>query len=138
MDIREFLAVQLQDDEDYARQAAEEFGPHWTEQWTGTVNLNPSGQRSASQDDHWATLIEHTDERVTRHIIRHDPARVLAEVAAKRRILEGHALCGTGLGLCDHAHRRPASVESGRCGTLRDLAAPYADHPDFNPSWSRA
>ncbi len=46
----------------------------------------------------------------------HDPARILREVEAKRRILARHA-------------RDPWP-----CHDLPDLASPYADHPDF-PAW---
>jgi hypothetical protein len=57
--------------------------------------------------------------------------RVLAEVQAKRRILERHAECGTGYGYCDDGgHGSP-----GGCADLKDAAAPYADHPDYRPEW---
>ncbi|WP_406500043.1 DUF6221 family protein [Streptomyces sp. NBC_00846] len=47
------------------------------------------------------------------HVALHDPARVLREVEAKRRILARHA-------------RDPWP-----CHNLRDLASPYTDHSDF-------
>ncbi|MFJ7060030.1 DUF6221 family protein [Streptomyces microflavus] len=47
------------------------------------------------------------------HVALHDPARVLREIKAKRRILARHA-------------RDPWP-----CHDLRDLASPYNDHPDF-------
>ncbi|MFJ5047343.1 DUF6221 family protein [Streptomyces sp. NPDC088719] len=47
------------------------------------------------------------------HVALHDPARVLREIEAKRRILARHA-------------RDPWP-----CHGLRDLASPYAGHPDF-------
>ena len=43
--------------------------------------------------------------------------RALAECEAKRRIVEVHG------------HRCP-------CATLRALAQPYRDHPDFDPEWA--
>ncbi|MFE4829970.1 DUF6221 family protein [Streptomyces sp. NPDC056672] len=43
------------------------------------------------------------------HVALHDPARVLREVEAKRRLLSRHVL----------------SPATG------DLASPYADHPDY-------
>ena len=46
-------------------------------------------------------------------------ARVLAECAAKRRIVEHHA---------------PYAGGSGR-PTLLLLALPYADHPDYDETW---
>ncbi|GAA2532280.1 DUF6221 family protein [Streptomyces koyangensis] len=50
---------------------------------------------------------------VARHVALHDPARVLREVEAKRRILARHA-------------RDPWP-----CHDLRDLASAYTGHPDF-------
>jgi Family of unknown function (DUF6221) len=47
------------------------------------------------------------------HVALHDPARVLREIEAKRRILARHA-----------RDRWPSD-------DLRDLASPYTGHPDF-------
>jgi hypothetical protein len=62
-----------------------------------------------------------------------DPKRALAEVDAKRRILEQHpedgeGFCGDGIGLvgCKWAHP---------CPTLRLVALPYADRPDYREEW---
>ena len=48
------------------------------------------------------------------------PTRWLAECAAKRRIVEWH---------------QPDDVCDDACHTLRLLALPYADHPDYDESW---
>ncbi|WP_327160569.1 DUF6221 family protein [Streptomyces zaomyceticus] len=71
-----------------------------------------------------------------RHIARHDPARALAEVDAKRQIIELHGpaeyeysdvdVCST----CDRGGPLPYP-----CPTLRLLALPYADHPDYRDEW---
>lgn len=55
------------------------------------------------------------------HIARHDPARVLAECEAKRRMVE--MIPGM-----------PADWDD-RDYLLRLLALPYADHPDYDPEW---
>jgi hypothetical protein len=65
------------------------------------------------------------------HIARHDPARVLAEVAAKRLILEyappkAH-------GTFDDGWRRGQMAFHAH--TLRLLALPYAGHPDYQEEW---
>ena len=65
---------------------------------------------------------------LSNHIARHDPARVLAECEAKRRIVEA---------LID---MEPVEEErKEQVVTLRwaceMLAHPYADHPDYNPDW---
>ncbi|MFI6854474.1 DUF6221 family protein [Streptomyces sp. NPDC050416] len=81
------------------------------------------------------------------HIIRYDPARALAEVEAKRRMLE--KLLGEG-----HAVLRPGGSTEVYCGadygdgspcdcgrdervshSLRVLASVYASHPDYRAEW---
>jgi hypothetical protein len=68
------------------------------------------------------------NERDADHIARWDPARVLAECEAKRRIVEE-------LGDYDDGYVW-ASGEASRAETaLQALALPYADHPDYDESW---
>lgn len=81
-------------------------------------------------------------------VARHDPVRVLAEVAAKRAILDLHATAQTARGreerqpywscpTCDPYPPMDAP-SPGSCATLRLLVQPYAGHPEFHPSWSVA
>lgn len=67
-----------------------------------------------------------------------DHTRVLAECESKRRIVEEHSdqpgcphECQ---GWLDSGRRDVAIWES--CPTLRLLALPYADHPDYREEWS--
>lgn len=71
------------------------------------------------------------------HITFHDPAYVLDDIAAKRQIVDLHRECGTGLGHCDDGGHGIDfdDLPGGGCATLLFLAAPFADHPDFDPSW---
>jgi hypothetical protein len=70
------------------------------------------------------------------HIIRHDPARVLAEVDAKRRIIAGHHRSGLACPRCSLGTEDGQIVfELDPCETLRLLALPYADHPDYREEW---
>lgn len=55
------------------------------------------------------------------------------DIAAKRRILARHAGCADGEGCCSGR-----TVGRDHCDDVADLAAPYADHPDFNPAWGVA
>ncbi|MFZ3494609.1 DUF6221 family protein [Streptomyces sp. 5.8] len=91
----------------------------------------------------------------TQHIARHDPARVLAEVAAKRRRLARHTPERRRLALNDQTGttsfaylictsctpnrdidtERQALVE-WPCPDLLDDAAVYAGHPDYQAAWS--
>lgn len=63
------------------------------------------------------------------------PARVLAECAAKRAIVEVHHEY---LAVCSHCVELGGAYdrEAWPCSTLRALASVHADHPDFDPSWS--
>ena len=70
------------------------------------------------------------------HIARHDPARVLADVDAKRRIIRLHF--GTDLEDPQVAHACGEDLEPYPCDTLLFLALPYADHPDYNETWRPA
>jgi hypothetical protein len=94
------------------------------------------------------------------HIARHDPARVLAEVEAKRRIIalhphttkrqvysEGHLRAVGGpdwetrledldalyCGTCHHVN--DGCIDDRTCETLHLLALPYAGHPSYRQEW---
>jgi hypothetical protein len=70
-----------------------------------------------------------TDHLNVDHIMQWDPARVLAECEAKRRII-------------DQAEQWIENYDEGTdpmsAATLRLLALPYADHPDYDPKWAEA
>lgn len=79
-----------------------------------------------------------------RHIARFDPVRVLAEVEAKRRIIE--LLLGYEGGIdgefgCCH---KADQIAAGECPEtsvdeiegLQVLAAAYARHADYRPEWA--
>ena len=60
-------------------------------------------------------------------------ARVLAECEAKRQIVEVHSV---GAMACYWTQDSMSVHEPGEaCETLRHLALPYAEHPDFDPAW---
>lgn len=126
MTLVEFLAARLDDDEAVAQRAA-----RWNE-----------GCRD------WATDGEPDWE----HIARHDPARVLREVEAKRRIVamhEGEHECRdirTGVYPPDAhlmgetpgepwMHYATDYFEGEPCATLRVLALPYVDCEGFKDEW---
>ena len=82
---------------------------------------------------------EELEPAVAGHIARWDPARVLAEVAAKRDLLavllDYEAAIDAEWGCCHSA----ADIAAGACpdrslmwaAALKALARPYADRPDF-------
>lgn len=59
------------------------------------------------------------------HVIRHDPARVLREIDAKRRIIAEAAEYEPGISGYAEMH-----------AVLRLLALPYADRPGFREEWA--
>jgi hypothetical protein len=84
------------------------------------------------------------------HIVCWDPARVLAEVDAKRRVLDLHAPFTDYAGRirCEHCtelcHSRsglgcedPADAIHP-CRTVLLLSLPYGDRPGFDPRWALA
>lgn len=94
----------------------------------------------AVDDETWPVdATESARDREDRvHIAAHDPARVLREVEAKRRILARHADPGH---YCDASSQvEVTSFIAGEqvrhvwpCDTLLDLASPHADHPEYPP-----
>lgn len=148
----EFLTARLDEDERAAHAAAP--GP-----WTyGDIESVAGGtlydQTVAIASVQWDNA--RPDPRIQRfrpeaqadatgeHIARHDPARVLAEVAAKRAIVELHGLhpnCHADIdgpdylicAIC-HDYRRHDAAR-WPCATLRALALPHADHPEYREEW---
>ena len=157
MTLTEFLLARIAEDEVVARAAFSE----------GRLNGRPredDGRWHAGNHDSDAERVDgigitiydeggHNAEQA-QHIARHDPARVLADCEAKRRIVERL-----------RTHQRESYFEAAALGTLviqpdggvkpaplperttlageriglefavRALALPYADHPEFRSEW---
>lgn len=155
-DLVQFLRARLDEDEAAARLAAEPESwmqlnrqprPNWYVQlWAdpdvAAVVADP--ESSAYPVVATPTGMEANDaEARTAHIVRHDPARVLAEVDAKRRLLTVHqrdtSYSFSGCITCDAGDNScgcmGGSAYDYPCETLRVLALPYADHPDYREEW---
>jgi Family of unknown function (DUF6221) len=65
------------------------------------------------------------------HIARHDPARVLLDVAAKRAVVQTW-LVAVRRRLIEHLD--PDAVDMAETA-IAHLAAVYADHPDYRQAW---
>lgn len=118
-DLIAWLRAQLDDDERVARAAAD--GPAratWTyieddRALPYVVSTHPGADRR---------MVAHPEElEYGPHIARHDPARVLADIAAKRAILDGHAL---------DTHWCPMGD-----ALLLALAQPYAGRDGWREEW---
>lgn len=104
-----FLTVCLYEDEGAAKGAIAD----WPE--------GPEGDEVAGLPESLAVGI---------HLHRWRPRRVLAEVAAKRRLLKGHLGCTT--------YDDPHTVAQGGspCWDLREMAAVYSEHDGYRPEWA--
>jgi hypothetical protein len=72
------------------------------------------------------------DAATAAHCDRYYPRRVLAEVAAKRAIMEIHYN-----GAPEHYTERCSLCDTVNepCRTVLALAIPYADHADYDEAW---
>ena len=151
--LTDFILQRVAEDEAVAREAIDPARPgeHW--RWEAPdATDDPDAQLWLRTAEEFATTsgvgplpafplgfeFKAEPSRGMAHIARHDPARVLAECEAKRRIVGLHVCacpdptcgdCGECSGL-HHADPTPAP-----CDTLRLLALPYADHEDYDEGW---
>jgi Family of unknown function (DUF6221) len=136
-DLTVFLAARLDEDEAAAREAIADPGmaAEWNETTSGCLDVGLPDHGG----EYWGDYVwPQGDRRVTRFIARHDPARVLREVEAKRAILKAyewvaaHKADGGGI-------ERDYNFRSGQVISLetaiRFLAAVWSDHPDYRQEW---
>ncbi len=137
MRLEEFLLARIAEDEVAAREAPsgrwhvtrDPLGVH-----VETNNVNMRGRvLMAVGDDHG-----HPGQGAE-HIARWDPARVLAECEAKRRLVKLHAATHYCIPQLGHASTgqwyESDSAYPWPCPTLALLALPYVSHPDYREGW---
>jgi hypothetical protein len=76
-----------------------------------------------------------TDREAQAHFARWDPTRVLAEVDAKRRILDLHDSDGGHECAGGSDSYGSVTVYDAPCPTVRLLALPYAGQPGYRDEW---
>jgi len=124
-DLVQFLRARLDEDERIA-QGHQQWSPSWHQD--DCVNEIRDDENAGTV----ATVYRLGDRT---HIARHDPARVLAEVDAKRRIVDSYERATENR----HAHLgdlASAGAFLALHGAVKSLALPYADHPDYRPEWA--
>lgn len=127
-----FLNARLDEDEATAKAGARRIGMPWrSEPQPGT----PGG---LVLDD--LGLVGSTGGRYAAdHIARHDPARALREVAAKRAIVAEHRQ-GDNDSIWCHRCDPGADMNDDRayypCFVIQHLAAVHSDHPDYRAEWA--
>jgi hypothetical protein len=139
MEIVEFLTVRLAEDEATAR-AVDDNSPPWTGEWI-VRDAHALGTRNG-----WCLAYPHEGREfapgLVEHIARHDPARVLAEVGAKRAIIARHSPhamggCRTceaphwGTLVCNRCHG-----QAWPCADVRDITGVYRAHPGRQEEWA--
>ena len=131
-DLAQFLRDRLDEDEEAARNAT--TGPWWVEDTSPRYWGEERDAEVSSADGRLAVLQHENDGALNAvHIVRWDPARVLADMQAKRRIVALHSDPHGGDPSCSSIDY-PENAED--CETLRLLALPYASHPDYRPEWA--
>ncbi len=130
-----FVAERLNADEWVAREAADakgwllvQLGPEWVARGgsvedleTGSTVVHDEGMPTHAQAE---------------HIARHDPARVLRDVASKRRILTEVVAQIDGMDqqiISEWGSSQDEPDESHLL--LKLLAAPYDSHPGYDEAW---
>lgn len=128
-----FLLARI-DEEEEAAQAAENAAPTpWVAaQWErrdgkllATGNVSTAAGGGDLWDDEGSTTLQAPWAAVV-HIARHDPARVLADCAARRQMIRA---CTFWLAE-DTSDARPLAV-----AVLTAMVSAHTDHPDFEPGW---
>ncbi len=149
-DLTDWLTAQIEADEAAARAAD---GPHWR---PGDGNISEGGlyalDGDGSNEAGWAiawfelgwanrrddgtkqlpafSQLERHAHQNSIHAARWDPARALAECAAKRdMIAQCRAMIATG-------ERADGGADQYAHGILHLLAAPYTDRPGYRPEWA--
>ncbi|MFB4306959.1 DUF6221 family protein [Actinomadura sp. GTD37] len=138
-DLVAFLHARMAEDEQAAYDADRSIGRGHLE-WSYQDDGDLGGKVVASGVD----LVPDVTTGPGQHIARHDPARVLAEVDSKRRIMAEHNLTpaaapppnGPTFG-CETCHDHPeyGIGPLGECDTLKHLALAYAWHKDYQKEW---
>ena len=134
MTLDEFLMSRIAEDEAVAAAAASRRDgiDSWEAVGSGTV-VGPGCDKVKH------VMLPSSEDGAARHIARHDPARVLAECEAKRRIVDLHAPSSQGAHCCTDpegpAYGEVMHYGGAPCLTLSLLALPYADHPDYRQEW---
>lgn len=127
MDVIEFLTAQLDEDELFARDATP--GP-WSPERPMLTDVVTSALLGRVADCSVGRDYRPQSLEDARHIARHDPARVLCEVAAKRAIVEAYRSARddwTHFSQTESEHAREYALR----GVVLELVSVYSDHPDF-------
>lgn len=151
MELREFIEARLAEDERGAL-----IGGMQPEPWQAITNgpYGPAVRTGTDDDPEWSREVNSAmwqcDDEAdgcpevarewiaeARHIARHDPARVLREVAAKRAIMKRYVRATeVPPSVAGYIRGQDSGYAEACLDALRDLATAWADHPDYRTEWS--
>jgi hypothetical protein len=131
-DLVRWLGKQLDEDERVARRAGDTFRQIGE---TGVIVATEGDRAEECASANWAGIAE--------HIVRHDPARVLREVDAKRQLirelLEYEAQFDSDRGCGHDADYFASGLHNGHMPKdilgLRLIASGYSHRPGFREEW---
>ncbi|WP_158715739.1 MULTISPECIES: DUF6221 family protein [Streptomyces] len=123
-DLVQFLRDRLAEDEQAARRAGSSFRQIGE---TGVIVATDGDRAEECASANWSGIAE--------HIVRHDPARVLREVEAKRRLLTDYVENAADLDTQHAPDMDYVGRADGLETALQHLATAYADHPDYRDNW---
>lgn len=139
-DLTAFLSARLDEDEAAAKAAASVAGPDWHHDNFSEFGSRPTTKIFSAAGSPLVDMLHYDDEEMAPFIVRHDPARVLREVEAGRRILATYAA---------FQQRAAAQSEAGDMvglGTwaatrmvheiIKIRAAVWSGHPDYRQEWA--
>jgi len=135
VDIAEFLAARLDEDDATANAAAGRSSAEWhPSPYADDPHEYPGSGEVLDAKGDVVIYDEGTPSGPeAKHIARHDPARVLREVAAGRTILRRHKpVRSSGKLQCEGC-----LTTFWPCPDLEDLATIWSDHPNYDRGWEQ-
>jgi len=125
-DLAAWLLDRIADDEAVARAATP--GPWYvnSEDYAEAIYA-PDGSSPVAGGRWGGEASVFDSDETAAHIARHDPARVLAECAAKRRIVKAYEF---------ETDTPPDGTDQPPAMALRLLALPYSDRDGYDPAWA--
>lgn len=132
----QFLRVRYDEEQRIAEAAASEARADWD---AGDENLSSQVSTAGYGDPVVVGPWDFLDWNVRQHIARHDPARVLRDIKAKRQLLAlyvEHKRMDRETFEAEGEHARSlVSLRAAYFDAVRHHAAVYADHPDYRAEW---
>ncbi|MFH8405547.1 DUF6221 family protein [Streptomyces sp. NPDC018019] len=133
-DLVEFIRARLDDDEQVARAASDGPWAAWVGPPLQRLGALMHPVRTAGEGPSLQPTIETALWMDSRHIAEWDPARVLAEVEAKRGVLDRYERA------LENRRAHPGDLASAGAvlalhGVVKTLTLPYAGHPDYQERW---